>query len=212
MKIFGFSLGQLGTNAYLLFKEGEKEAVLIDAPMDAAEVVPQFLRKHDLKLAAILLTHGHWDHIWDAAKLKEITGAKIYAAEDGKRLIEEPDFQNKYLPGASFEPAKIDEFIKDGQTLKIAKLKIKVLEAPGHCPGSVVFYVKEKDSGYLFAGDVIFEESVGRTDLWGGSFDVLKKSILDKIYTLPDDTAIFPGHGGATSVEREKKTNPFVRG
>ena len=116
------------------------------------------------------------------------------------------------MPAVIARKRKVSETLRGGLEKSCAKLKIKVLEAPGHCPGSVVFYVKEKDGGYLFAGDVIFEESVGRTDLWGGSFDVLKKSILDKIYTLPDDTAIFPGHGGATSVEREKKTNPFVRG
>ncbi len=212
MKISAYELGQLGTNAYLIYPENSDEVILVDAPFEAAEVIPAKLEKDGKKLVAVLLTHGHWDHLWDAHELVKKTGAKLYAGQKGRELVENAEFQRQNLyADADLSDAKIDIAIKDNDTLEIAGLKIKCAEAEGHCPGSIVYFVEDEGKKYLFAGDVIFAGSVGRSDLWGGDFSVLEKSIKEKIYTLPNDTIILAGHGGASTVEIEKRSNPFVR-
>lgn len=212
MEINTHELGQIGTNSYLLYPDNSDKAILVDAPLDAAEEIPSRLKADGKTLAAILLTHGHWDHLWDAGKLQKLTGAKIYAGEKGKELVESPEFQRKNLfADSDFDGAKIDVVVKDGKTYDIAGLKIRAFEAEGHCPGSVVYFIEDDARKYLFAGDVIFCGSVGRSDLWGGDFDELKRSIRTKIYTLPEETVIFCGHGEPTTVEIEKRSNPFVR-
>lgn len=211
MRIYQFELGPLDTNAYLIIPDSGG-AILIDAPEGAAQTVSKVLEKENRKLEAILLTHCHWDHSWDAAELSKSTGAKIYAGEEGRALLENEGFQANYFSPQNMRTAKIDKFPKDGETLNISGLKIKCYEAPGHCPGSILYYIQDAGGGSLYAGDLIFQESVGRADLWGGDYSELKKSIRAKIYTLPGDTKIFPGHGPATSVAHEKANNPFVRG
>ncbi len=212
MKITSYELGQLGTNAYLVYPDNSDNAILIDAPLDAATEIPAKLEKDGKKLSAILLTHGHWDHLWDAAELAKNTGAKLYAGEKGRELVENAEFQRENLYAvADLNDAKIDVLVKDSDSLKIDGLEFKCFEAEGHCPGSIVYYLEDGSKKYLFAGDVIFAGSVGRADLWGGDFYTLEKSIKEKIYTLPNDTIILPGHGGASTVEIEKRSNPFVR-
>lgn len=212
MKINTYELGQLGTNCYLLYPDNTNQAIVVDAPLEAAEEIHARLKADGKTLAAILLTHGHWDHLWDAGELRKITGAKLYAGARGKELVESPEFQRKNLYAESdFEAAKIDVPVKNGDVLDIAGLKIKCFEAEGHCPGSIVYFVDDGNLKYLFAGDVIFAGSVGRSDLWGGSYAELERSIREKIYTLPEETAIFCGHGEPTTVEIEKRSNPYVR-
>ena len=212
MKISLYELGQLGTNAYLLYPDNSDKAILIDAPLESAEEIPVHLKDDGKTLEAILMTHGHWDHTWDAGPLQKKTGAKLYAGEKGRMLIEDPSFQKKNLFAQSeYEGAKVDVVVKDAMEFEVAGVKIKSFEAEGHCPGSVLYYIEDGDKKYLFAGDVIFQGSVGRSDLWGGDYAVLEKSIKEKIYTLPDDTIILPGHGEPTTVEFEKRSNPFVR-
>lgn len=212
MKISLFELGQLGTNTYLLYPDNSDEAIVVDAPLEASGEIPVHLKDAGKKLSAILMTHGHWDHTWDAGPLQKKTGATLYAGEKGRQLIEDPNFQKKNLYAPSeYEPAKIDVIAKDNMEFEVAGVKIKSFEAEGHCPGSILYYIEDGDKKYLFAGDVIFQGSVGRSDLWGGDYSVLEKSIKEKIYTLPDDTIIFPGHGEPTTVGFEKKSNPFVR-
>ncbi len=211
MKIRQFEAGPLDTNAYLLLPENGG-AILVDAPEGVAEIVRDILSKNGRTLNALLLTHGHWDHSWDAAELAK-DGAKIYAGKDGSPLIEEEGFQTNNLFSPSDMPVvKIDHSPQDGETIEIAGVKIKCFDAPGHCPGSVVYYIEDGEAKYLFAGDVIFQESVGRADLWGGDYSLLKNSIKNKVYTLPNDTLVFTGHGPATTIEHEKAHNPFVRG
>lgn len=211
MNITTYELGQLGTNSYLLYPDNTDLAILVDAPLDAAEEIPARLDADGKKLAAILLTHGHWDHLWDAGALQKRTGAKLYAGAIGRELVESSEFQQKNLYAQSdFDAAKIDVPVKDGDTLDIAGLKIKCFEAEGHCPGSIVYYTDDGEHKYLFAGDVLFSGSVGRSDLWGGDFSKLEKAIKTRIYTLPDETIVLPGHGEATTVEIEKRSNPYV--
>ena len=212
MKINTYELGQIGTNSYLIYPDGTDEAILIDAPLDAAEEIPARLKADNKKLSSIFLTHGHWDHLWDAGKLQKSTGATLYAGIKGKELVESPEFQKKNLFADSyFDAAKIGVAVSDGDIINLPGLKAECFEAEGHCPGSILYLISDGDRKYLFAGDVIFSGSVGRTDLWGGDFNELKRSIRNKIYTLPDNTVIFPGHGEPTTVEIEKQSNPFVR-
>ncbi len=211
MKIHVFQLGQIGTNAYLVFPDNSTEAVLFDCPLEAATDIPEFLAHAGRTLSAILLTHGHWDHIWDAAALAEKTGAKIYASHLGKPLIEDADFQREVMfADDGLKSAHIDVPVRDGDILRIAGLEIKCFEVPGHSPDSIAYYVEKE--GIVFSGDVLFLGSIGRTDLWEGSFAQLEKSVKRKLYALPDSTKVLTGHGAPTTIGAEKSSNPYIGG
>ncbi len=208
MEMRVFELGPLGVDSYLILPD--EGAILVDAPHESSEVIPSVLSKLGRKLDAILITHGHFDHVWDAGILAKKTGAKVYASPVRRDLLESPDSHSKYAFSGSFNPAKIDVEVGDRDELNIDGVEIKCFDVPGHCDGSVAYWLpKEK---VVFVGDLIFRDSVGRTDLEGGDFSVLERSIKEKIYTLPGDTSIMPGHGERTSVEYEKKFNEYVRG
>lgn len=210
MKIKIFELGPLGVNAYLMFPENSDGAILVDAPHESAQVIPDFLKSHGRKLTAILITHGHFDHVWDIAALAKETGAKIYASAKNRKLIESAESHAKYAVMEDFSPAKISKTVSDGEELSIDGVKIVCFDAPGHCDGSLIYYLP--DESVAFVGDVIFEGSVGRTDLDGGSFEILEKSIKTKLYSLPETTSLMPGHGSHTTVFQEMASNPYVRG
>ena len=212
MKIETFPSGQLDTNSYLVYGASQGEAVLVDAPFGSADQIMPRLKEENLKLRAVLITHGHWDHIGDAAKISAACQAPIIAGTGGKQLIENPEFQTSRIFGhIKLEKTVVSVEPKDGDILEYAGFKIKCLEVPGHCPGSLAFIFEDEGKTCAFVGDLIFEGSVGRTDLWGGDFPTLEKSVK-KIYELPDSTVIYPGHGYPTSVGVEKTSNPFVRG
>jgi glyoxylase-like metal-dependent hydrolase (beta-lactamase superfamily II) len=200
----------LGTNAYLLLPPDSQEAVLVDAPPDVwPELAPQ-LKKIGRKLTAVLLTHGHWDHMAGAAACRA-AGAAIYAHPDDREWIEHPMMQADFMiPGLEIEPVRVDHWLKAGQWLEVAGLRFEVRHVPGHAPGNVLFYNQE--SKVAFVGDAIFAGSVGRSDLPGGDWEQLEESIRRQIYTLSGDTIIYPGHGPETTVARERATNTFVRG
>lgn len=208
MQIYNFELGPIGVNSFLIIPEGA-DAVLIDAPEGSFEQAQKTLARSGAKIGHVLLTHAHWDHIWDAAKFQS-AGAKICAHKDGQALMETPSSQKGYMFGLDgLSPAKIDVFLRDGQTLKFGDLAIEARAVPGHCPGSLAFVVESEK--LAFVGDLLFAGSVGRTDFPGGDFSALEKSVREKIYTLPDSVKILPGHGGFTSVGEEKASNPYVR-
>ena len=191
-------------NNYLLIDEKTKEAALVDCSgLGADEDVLLELKKQNANLKYILLTHGHFDHI---------TGVPEY--DNVEVLMHNADMGwvnnlNQYLPMLGLPPMeipKIDRFIEDNETIKLGDLEIKVIHTPGHTQGGVCFLVE----GNLFSGDTIFRESVGRCDLEGGDFDQIVESIENKIFTLPPDTIIYPGHGAKTTVAWEKEHNRFL--
>jgi len=197
-----------GTNTYLVWNEGSKDALLIDAGL-ATRMILEFLKKEELQLEAILITHAHPDHIAGAADLAEATGADVYLHEIEIQALD-------MMPQAMLAMLGIEDLRKPtdmkplsgGQTLELAGLEIKVLHTPGHSPGSTSFLI---DSA-LFDGDLVFRGSIGRTDFPGGDFEALMNSVREHVFVLDPETKVYPGHMGATTVGLERRTNPFLAG
>ncbi len=209
LQIKKMELGPIGTNAYLLWEDGGKEAILIDAPPDCKDEVLPLLEKESLFLSEIWLTHGHWDHMAGAAALVNNTTSVIGHNAD-KMLFEEPAVMSTFaMPGMEFLPVNITKWVDEGDILDLFGRKVSVHHCPGHCPGNIIFYIEEEK--VCFVGDVIFAQSIGRADLPGGDFATLERSIQKKVYILPEDTEICPGHGPDTTVGEERRSNPFVR-
>jgi len=206
--------GPLQTNAYLLTspQNGETgEAVLIDAPDEVWPEVEPILRAEKCALTELWITHGHWDHTQGGAEVARRSGAKVRAHRDDQPLIETPDIMKKFMgEDLHLEPIKVDFWVAQGETFPALGQQVEVRHVPGHCPGSVLFYFAQEKTA--FVGDALFAGSIGRTDLPGGDMRQLGRSIREQIYTLPDDTVIFPGHGPDTTVGRERQSNPYVRG
>lgn len=201
MEIVQFTLGPIDTNCMLL--HNGKEAIIIDVGGDAREVLA-YLREHRLKLTDILVTHMHVDHVLGVADLAESTGAKVWANSRDEYLLT----GNRVMGFPDPKPFKYEN-IEEG-TGSFLGAECRMLSTPGHTPGSISYYFPDCSS--LFCGDVLFYRSVGRTDFPGGDTDTLMNSIRQKIYSLPDDTAVYPGHMLATGVGDEKRLNPFVKG
>jgi len=222
MKIERAAIGPFGTNSYLLSEDGRDDCVLVDAPPGADEILLPVLKKRGLTLVAILLTHGHWDHNAGVAGLlagtakTQAAAPEIFAHADDRDCHEKPEkFAAWYMSAVSglsakdFQPFSVSHWTHDGETFSLLGKNWIARHVPGHCPGSLVFYCEE--AKVAWTGDAIFAGSIGRTDLPCGSFSQLEKSIREKIYTLPDDVRLLPGHGPATSTAEEKSSNPFVR-
>jgi glyoxylase-like metal-dependent hydrolase (beta-lactamase superfamily II) len=202
--------GPLQTNAYLLTAPVPGEAVLIDAPDDVWWDVEAVLRREKCKLTELWLTHGHWDHTQGAADVARRTGAKVRAHRDDQLLLEKPELMNGYMiPGIEMEPVHADLWVGQGDTFSALGEEVEVRHVPGHCPGNVLFWFAGEKKA--FVGDSLFAEGIGRPDLPGGNMQQLDRSIRSQIYTLPDETVVFPGHGPATTVGHEKHHNPYVR-
>jgi hydroxyacylglutathione hydrolase len=203
--------GPIQTNAYLLTAPDHGAAILVDAPQGIWEDIEPILREQKCALRELWLTHGHWDHTQGGAEIVRMSGAKVRAHLDDRVMIEQPDVMERFMgERMNLEPIHVDTWIKQGGEFDALGTRVEVRHVPGHCPGNVLFYFPK----YSFAivGDALFNGSVGRTDLPGGSFEQLEKSIREQIYTLPDTTVIFPGHGPKTTVGDEKAANPCVRG
>lgn len=209
MKIFSQPLGVAATNPFLFVDEETEKAVLFDAPEQAFDLVEAAKQQVPFELEGLYLTHGHYDHIMDGWKFAE-AGIPVWGHADDKALFQEPAVQSSFLfGGLDLRAVKIDHWIQPGEPLEILGRPVEVRHVPGHCPGNVLFYFPGE--GLAIVGDAIFAGSIGRTDLPGGSMEVLENSIRTQIYTLPDDTQLLTGHGPATTVGREKASNPFVR-
>lgn len=202
-----YVLGMIGTNVYIVINTETKEAIIID-PADKAAFLASEIRKGGLKPVAILLTHGHYDHIAAVDSLRDEFGIKVYAHEDEKMILENKDWNTSTMYGRNFElTVKADIFLHDGQELVLAGIHILVLHTPGHTAGGCSYYMP--DAKAVFSGDTLFNSSVGRTDFPTGSMSQLVRSVREKLFTLPDDTIVYPGHMSATTIGNEKKYNPF---
>lgn len=203
--------GPIQTNAYLLTMPERGEAVLIDAPGAVWPQIAPLLQKEACKLTELWLTHGHWDHTQGAAEVVRATGAKVRAHAADREMIESPEIMERFMGmRLNLEPVKVDHWVLQGDRLTALGEAVEVRHVPGHCPGNVLFYFAGQASAYV--GDALFNGSIGRTDLPGGSFEELERSIRTQIYTLPEDTRVYPGHGPATTVGQERRGNPYVQG
>ncbi len=217
MKIHVLPAGPIQTNAYLLTAPERGEAVLIDAPEGIWAEIEPILTESKCKLTELWLTHGHWDHMQGGAEIVRKTSAKVSAHADDRILIETPEIMSRFMgEDMGLEPVKVDAWVAQGDKLRVLGVEVEVRHVPGHCPGNILFYFTGNKSrqapGIAFVGDALFAGSVGRSDLPGGSFEQLERSIRQQIYTLADDTLVFPGHGPRTTVGDEKRTNPYVHG
>ena len=215
MKIAAAALGPFETNAYLVMAETGRDCCVIDAPKDSGPVLLEEIRRRGLNLTHLLITHGHWDHMCDG-HLFAAAGAKVVAHEDDQQLLENIEaYRNRYramiptLTDDDFRSVKVDRWVDDGDVVEACGYKFEIRHVPGHCPGSILFYSAEHRTA--FTGDAIFKGSVGRTDLPNGDWNQLLTSIRSRIYTLPDDVRLLPGHGDDTTVGEEKRTNPYAK-
>ncbi|RJP24227.1 MAG: MBL fold metallo-hydrolase [Deltaproteobacteria bacterium] len=200
-------VGPLAENAYIVEHPATGKAVVVD-PGDEGEEILRHLSERGLVLEKILLTHGHFDHVGGVRHLKEKTGATIHIHPEEVDRMRGASRQGAMFGIGVRTPPAPDVLLADGDTVPFADGKFEVLHTPGHTPGHVTFLA----AGMAFVGDLIFAGSIGRTDLPGGSYDDLIRAVRAKIFTLPDDTVLFPGHGPATTVGEEKLSNPFFTG
>lgn len=210
MKMHVLPAGLIQTNAYLLTASERGEAVLIDAPGEVWGEVADILSAEKCALKQLWLTHGHFDHIQGVSEVVKHSGAKVYAHEADRYLMANPELVLARL-GLPIEllPVTADIWLTPGEKLAVLGTEAEVRHVPGHCPGNVLFYFAKE--AVAFVGDAIFARGIGRTDLPGGSMAELERAIRTQIYSLPDNTALYPGHGPATTVGEEKRSNPYVR-
>ena len=211
MKIHVLPSGPIQTVGYLLTESKLRAAVLVDAPWDILAKIQPLLAKEDCTLQELWLTHGHWDHMQEAARVRRETGARVRAHRADRNLLETPELMEGFMGARlGLEPVTVDAWVEQGDRLAALGREFEVRHVPGHCPGNVLFYSADAKSALV--GDALFKAGIGRCDLPGGDFAQLARSIREQIYTLPDDTIVFPGHGPRTTVGEEKAGNPFVAG
>lgn len=207
MRITNLPSGALQANTYLAVDEKTNEGFIVD-PGGYNKVLTKEVRDNDVKIKYIILTHGHSDHICGVNEHKaEFPDAKIVAYKDEEAMLENPNLNQSPGFGVPYS-TKADILVSDGDELKVGDVTLKFIHTPGHTEGGMCIYVKEAKA--LFSGDTLFRQSIGRTDFPGGSYKEIMDSIRKKLFVLPDDTNVFPGHMGTTSIGFEKENNPFV--
>lgn len=206
MKIKNFTLGMMGTNCYVVQNEESKGCLIVD-PGAKSEALSAYIRENGLSPEAILLTHGHFDHIMGIDSLRREYPVSVYADRKEQYVLADPNLNLSaaYGGGYSFGDA---EYVEDGQILSLAGLEIRVIETPGHTAGGCCYYIASE--GVLFSGDTLFHSSVGRTDFPTGSMGTLIRSIKEKLLVLPGDTMVYPGHMEQTTIAYEAENNPFL--
>lgn len=195
------------TNCYLVGCEETSQAAIIDPSWDGRSILAM-AENDGWQITHILLTHAHFDHIGGLQELKSATGAPIFAHPDAVDMLRDATMSAAFFGMRIPQPPPPDDMLADGQVLAVGDLQLHVLYTPGHAPGHVCFHLP--DYGVLFDGDVLFQGSIGRTDLPGGDYDALMTSIKGRLLTLPDDTRVFSGHGSPTTIGQERRTNPFL--
>jgi hydroxyacylglutathione hydrolase len=202
-------VGMLQCNCSVLGDEASREAMVVD-PGDDIEAILEILRRHGLTVKAIVITHAHIDHIGGAARLKQATGAPVYMNLADADLEKMLDAQAMWLGMQPVERVAIDVPARDGDTLAVGLTEVHVLHTPGHTPGSISLWLPGENK--LLAGDTLFRDGIGRTDLPGGDGREILRSIQGKLLTLPEEALVIPGHGPGTTIGREKRFNSFLQG
>ncbi len=221
MLIAGFPAGPWGTNCYVVATGPGTECLVVDPGKDASSGVADVVREHRLKPVAVLVSHGHVDHMWCVAPVAGAYDATAWIHPEDRHLLADPmagmspETAGMLLGGGHtfVEPDEVRE-LSDGQALELAGLQIVVDHTPGHTAGSVTFrapYAQQDVSEVMFSGDLLFAGSIGRTDLPGGDHPTMLRSLRDKVLPLADDIVVLPGHGEQTSIGRERATNPYLR-
>lgn len=205
LSILCMTLGMVETNCYLIWNKESKEALLIDPADDAAQI-EKVIRERDLSLKALLLTHGHFDHVLAASALRDAFHVPLCAAETEAETLRNPELNGDARWLRQGLSLKADRLFRDREKLSFLGTEIEVLFTPGHTAGSCCYYFPAEK--LLFSGDTLFEGSFGRVDLPGGNMASLKRS-LDRLFELPADTLVLPGHMGQTSIGEERKSNPI---
>lgn len=217
MLVAGFPADAFGTNCYLLAAAAGEPCLIVDPGIGVLDQLDEHLAEHRLQPAAVLLTHGHLDHTFSVAPVCGARGVTAYIHPRDRELLADPakglstDLTQLFdgrLPYT--EPEDVSE-LADGEVLRLVGLEITVDHAPGHTGGSVMFRLPGDESELCLSGDVLFAGSIGRTDLPGGSMPEMLASLRDKVLPLADDTVVLPGHGPATTIGRERATNPYLR-
>ena len=199
-------LGSVSTNCYILYHDDTKQAVIFD-PADDAQRIAETVRGLDVQVCAILLTHGHFDHILAADELRRLLDCRVYAYESESEVAASAqlNLSEQFGWGCTL---KVDETVTDNELLELAGFTMRVLHTPGHTKGSVCYYLEKE--GLLFSGDTLFAGSVGRSDFPTGSGSALIRSIKERLAVLPDDTKVLPGHGDMSTIGYEKENNPYL--
>ena len=209
MKIHVLPSGPIQTIGYLLTEPNLGAAVLVDAPGGILDKIQPLLGKEGCVLQELWLTHGHWDHTQDTAKVVRATNALVRGHAADRLIFESPEIMEERMGRKlGLEPLRVDTWVGQGDRFTALGREFEVRHVPGHCPGNILFY--QAATRAVFVGDALFKGGVGRWDLPGGDFEMLAQSIREQIYTLPDDTVVFPGHGPRTTVGAEKTGNPYV--
>lgn len=198
------------TNCYIVACPKTKEGIILD-PGDEPERILAVVQFHQITVTAIVATHGHLDHVLAVGAVKGVTGAPFLLPELDLPIAKSAHIQARLYNWFAAEPVPDpDDFLREGQTLKVGEISFQILHLPGHTPGHIALFLESADgSKHLFSGDVLFAGSVGRTDLPGGNWEQLQSS-LKRLMTLPDETIVYSGHGRRTTIGEERRYNPFV--
>lgn len=216
-------VGMLQCNCSIVGDTETREAIVLD-PGDEVEKILAVIAKHRLKVMAIVSTHAHIDHVGGLKKLHDATHAPVFMNEADLELYQAMEMQAQFLGVRPPQVANVDDLLREGDVVRWGGHEVRVLHTPGHTPGSISLYLPETivsnekrgavtggGAPWLFAGDTLFAGSIGRTDLWGGSFPEIIRSIHTKLLALPEKTIVFPGHGPATTLAEERESNPFLQ-
>ena len=202
-----FILGMASTNSYVVTDSETKECVIVDIGA-YSEVMENYIKDNGYTLKGILLTHGHFDHIMGLDGMLKNHDVPVYIYEEEMEMVKDPSLNASTCFGLNYAFGGKVNGLKDGEVLNIAGMDFKVIHTPGHTKGGCCYY--EEDEKVLFSGDTLFQRSVGRSDLPTGSGGELIRSLRDTLFNLPDETKVYPGHMDTTTIEYEKKYNPFV--
>lgn len=206
MKVYVLEVGMLATNCYIAVNEELKEGVVVDPGGDAERIIEQ-IKKLGITVKAIFITHGHSDHIMALSEVRKATGAPVYVSREDADMLTKADRNLSIYINNGLECDPAEHFYGDGDVLTVAGMEFTVYATPGHTKGGVCI----KCGDIVFCGDTVFCESIGRTDLPGGSYKEILQSIKNKILPMADDTKLLPGHGPATTVGWERRRNPFLQ-